>query len=74
MSFPDDENGDVLRRMEASAFDFSMPHNVDFFAVFRTEEMADVVAEQFVADHHAGDTLVAVDTAQATRAAWSSRS
>ena len=62
MTFPDDENGDVLRRMEASAFDFSRPHNVDFFAIFRTKEIADVVAKQFVADHNAGERLVSIET------------
>ena len=62
MQFPNDQNGDVFRRMHASGFDFSKPHNVEFFAVFRTEEDADRVAREFVADHRAGDTLVAVDT------------
>jgi hypothetical protein len=62
MSFPNDENGDVFRRMEASAFDFSIPHNVDFFAVFPTMQEADAVAKQFIADHHAGALLVSVET------------
>jgi len=62
MSFPDDANGDVFRRMEASAFDFSRPHNVDFFAVFPTLREANAVAKQFIADHHAGEPLVSVKT------------
>ena len=62
MTFPDDENGDVFRRMEASAFDFSRPHNVDFFAIFPTMREANEVAKQFIADHHAGAPLVSVKT------------
>ena len=27
---PDTVNGDVFRRMEASGFDFSFEHNIDF--------------------------------------------
>jgi regulator of ribonuclease activity B len=50
MTFPDDENGDVLRRMEAHGFDFSVPHSIDFFAIFPTEEAADFVAALYVAD------------------------
>ena len=63
MQFPNDVNGDVFRRMAASGFDFGRAHDVEFFAVFRTEEDADRVAKEFVADHNAGDRLVAVDTA-----------
>ena len=63
MHFPGDENGDVLRRMASSGFDFNQPHDVEFFAVFRTEEDARAVAKLFVSDHLAGDRLVAVDTA-----------
>ena len=48
MQFPDDENGDVLRRMAASGFDFGREHDVDFFAVFRVKEGAAVVAKQLV--------------------------
>jgi len=62
MPFPDDENGDVLRRMEASGFDFSVPHDVEFFAVFRTEYEADVVARQFVADRTGGEPITAIET------------
>ena len=63
MQFPDDANGDVLRRMSSSGFDFDRSHHVEFFAVFRTEEDADRVAQEYVADHRAGDRLIAVDTA-----------
>ena len=63
MQFPDDENGDVLRRMHASGFDFGQPHDVDFFALFAKNEDATVVAKQFIADHETGDPLVSVKTA-----------
>lgn len=62
MSFPDDENGDVFRRMEASCFNFSIPHNVDFFAVLPNMEEADAVAKQFIAGHDAGEPIVSVET------------
>ncbi len=32
--FPDDENGDVLRRMSADGDDLSAPRNIDFEHVF----------------------------------------
>jgi hypothetical protein len=67
MEFPTDENGDVLRRMQASGFNFSAPHDVEFFAVFRTEEEADIVARQFVADRATGESIVAIETQPAER-------
>lgn len=30
MSWPDDDDGDVMRRLEAAAFDFSIEHEIDF--------------------------------------------
>lgn len=60
--FPDDANGDVLRRMQSSGFNFSEPHDVEFFAVFSTEGAADAVARQYAADHAAGDKLVNIET------------
>ena len=62
MIFPDDENGDVLRRMAVSDFPFSKFHDVDFFALFARNEDAAFVAKQFIADHEAGNPLVAVKT------------
>ncbi|WP_115527998.1 MULTISPECIES: ribonuclease E inhibitor RraB [Xanthomonas] len=62
MNFPRDENGDVLRRMQASNFDFSKKHDVEFFAVFRTEEAAYYVAMEFVADRKAGEHFVNIET------------
>jgi hypothetical protein len=68
MQFPDDENGDVLRRMAASGFPFDKPHEVDFFAVFPTMEAANTVARQYMADHHAGATMAGVETGPHHRA------
>lgn len=62
MQFPNDVNGDVFRRMQSSGFDFSKPHDVEYFAVFRTEEEAVSVAKQYVADHKAGDKLKNIET------------
>ncbi len=62
MNYPNDENGDVFRRMRDSGFDFTKPHDVEFFAVFRTEEAADAVAFEFVADRKAGESLVNIET------------
>jgi regulator of RNase E activity RraB len=62
MTYPDDKNGDVFRRMERHGFDFSKEHVVDFHAVMATEEEADKVARMFVADHKAGQKLEDIET------------
>ena len=62
MSYTDDANGDVFRRMEGSGFDFTKEHVVDFHAVFATEEEADQIARLYLADHKAGDKLANVET------------
>lgn len=62
MNYPQDENGDVLRRLEADDFDFTTPHDVEFFAIFPTEAAAAAVARQYLADHEAGDHLANVET------------
>ena len=62
MTYPNDENGDVFRRMEANGFDFSKEHVVDFHAVMATEEEADKVARMFLADHKAGQKLENIET------------
>ena len=62
MEFPQDANGDVLRRMQNSNFDFSKAHDVEFFAVFRTEAEAKIVANQYLADHKTGHKLVNIET------------
>jgi hypothetical protein len=67
MSYPNDASGDVFRRLEAHGFDFSVPHNVEFFALFPTESQADKVARQYAAKHAAGDTLTNIETRPAKK-------
>ena len=62
MNFPDDDNGDVLRRMQEHGFDFSKEHVVDFHAVLATEEAADKIARMYVEDHKAGNRLENIET------------
>lgn len=62
MIFPNDANGDVLRRMQADGFDFSREYAIDFFAVFASEAVADQVARQYAADHAAGARLTRIET------------
>lgn len=66
MQFPSDVNGDVFRRMQKSGFDFSKPHDVDFFAIFPTKAAADLVAKQYVADHKAGNLFVNIESKPAS--------
>ena len=47
MAFPDDENGDVLRRMEATGDDLTRSRNVDFTVVFPNETTAERFAAHF---------------------------
>jgi hypothetical protein len=45
VEFPDDENGDVLRRMESHGNDLSKPRDIDFEVVFSHEDAAQAFAE-----------------------------
>jgi hypothetical protein len=47
MKYPNDENGDVLRRMEAEGDDLSKPRDIDFTVVFPSEYSAKRFAEYF---------------------------
>jgi hypothetical protein len=47
MIHPDDDNGDVLRRMEAKGDSLTVPRNIDFTVVFREQQAADQFAEHF---------------------------
>lgn len=47
MIYPDDDNGDVLRRMEAQGDNLGMPRNIDFTVVFPDETAAERFAEHF---------------------------
>ena len=62
MNFPDDLNGDVFRRMEASGFNFNKEHVVDFHAVMATEEEADKIAQMFMADDIDGEKVLGIET------------
>jgi hypothetical protein len=62
VQFPDDENGDVLRRLVASGFDFSRAHDVDFYAVFRSKNDAALVAKQLVEGDRSVNSLASVTT------------
>jgi hypothetical protein len=52
MLFPNDANGDVLRRMEAQGDDLSKPRDVDFTVVFAEANSAEQFAEHFRALGH----------------------
>ena len=47
MIYPDDENGDVLRRMEANGDNLSRPRDIDFSVVFPNENAAQEFAKHF---------------------------
>jgi hypothetical protein len=47
MIFPDDDNGDVLRRLEAQGDNLARPRNIDFTVVFPEEGVAERFAEHF---------------------------
>lgn len=47
MIYPDDDNGDALRRMEAEGDNLTRPRNVDFTVVFPEESAAEGFAEHF---------------------------
>jgi hypothetical protein len=47
MLFPDDANGDVLRRMEEKGDDLTRPRNIDFAVGFADQSSAERFAEHF---------------------------
>jgi hypothetical protein len=52
VEFPNDENGDVLRRMQAEGDDLSLPRDVDFTVVFPDENAAEAFANEFRRSGH----------------------
>jgi hypothetical protein len=57
MIYPNDANGDALRRMEAQGDDLSRPRNIDFSVVFSDKNSADEFARvphslRFVVQSH----------------------
>jgi hypothetical protein len=49
MKYPDDANGDALRRMEAAGDDLSCPRDVEFTVVFPNENTAKQFADRVCA-------------------------
>lgn len=47
MTFPDDANGDVLRRLVSQGDDLTRPRDIDFIAVFADEHSAEEFANHF---------------------------
>jgi hypothetical protein len=45
VEFPDDDNGDVLRRMQDGGDDFTKPRDIDFSVVFPSESSASEFAD-----------------------------
>src|SRR5215831_11264707 len=52
MIYPNDANGDALRRMEAKGDDFTRPRDIDFIVVFADASSAEQFAEHFRALGH----------------------
>jgi hypothetical protein len=49
MIYPNDDNGDVLRRLEAQGDDLTQPRNMDFTVVFTDEDSAQRFSKHFQA-------------------------
>ncbi len=62
LTFPLDDNGDVLNKLQRGGDDLSLPRDIDFSVVFATEENATAFAKLF--DHP--DTRVQVKRADVT--------
>jgi hypothetical protein len=52
VDFPDDENGDVLRRMLAAGDDLSQRRDIDFVVVFPDESAAQTFAGEITSRGH----------------------
>ena len=48
-TFPDDENGDVLRRMQSNGDDLTIARNIDYTVVFASEALAEKFAAIYAA-------------------------
>lgn len=47
MTFPDDENGDVLRRLQRDGDDLTQPRDIDFTVIFPGQFEAEAFANHF---------------------------
>jgi Regulator of ribonuclease activity B len=63
MNHPDDDNGDVLRRMESNGDDLSRARNLDFVVVFPDQASAEIFASTFRQLGHA----VSIDFAETVK-------
>ena len=70
MEFPDDENGDVLRRLVSAGVDLSKPRDIDFVVVFREEYAAQAFAGQI---RDLGHNVLVERTDTASGLPWDAR-
>src|ERR1700761_2110767 len=63
--FPEDENGDVLRRMERNGDDLSIPRDINFSVVFASREKA----ESFAALIHQRGLKISVENSNCVQEA-----
>lgn len=61
LTFPPDDNGDVLRKLQRGGDDLSLPRDINFSVVFATEANAIAFAKLF----ESPDTRVEVERAEA---------
>ena len=59
MIYPNDENGDVLRRLETQGDDLTRARDIDFSVVFPVESAAERFAEHFRAQGYAASVYFA---------------
>jgi hypothetical protein len=59
MIYPDDDNGDVLRRLEGQGDDLTKVRNIDFSVVFPHESAAENFAKHFRAQGYAASVYFA---------------
>ena len=63
MNYPNDDNGDVLRRMKSNGDDLSRARNIDFTAVFPDQTAAEIFASNFRSLGH----IVSIDFAETVK-------
>ena len=60
MTFPDDENGQVLADMQEAGVDLDQAHKVDFYAAFEFEDRAQEAQAHFEQASFAGHSVEVV--------------
>ena len=66
MNYPNDANGDALRRMENAGDDLSRPRNVDFTVVFPSSD----AANKFATKLRELDYAVSVESSETEEFPW----